>query len=136
MTYAVASALQGAVFQRLNGDAPLVGLVGDAIYDAVPAGTPKGTFVSLGPEDVRDRSDQTGSGAEHDFVVSVVTDAAGFQTAKAVAAAISDALIGADLVLTRGRLVGLWFVKAVARRADKGVVRRIDLTFRARVEDN
>lgn len=136
MTYAVSAALQAAVYQRLVADAALDALVGDAIYDAVPAGTPRGTFVSIGPEDVRDRSDKSGDGAEHDFLVSVVTNAAGFQVAKSVAAVVSDALIGANLVLIRGRLVGLWFLRAAARRADNGRVRRIDLTFRARVEDN
>lgn len=136
MSYAISAALQGAVYLRLAGSVPLGALVGGAIYDAVPPGTAAGTFVTLGPEDVRDRSDKSGAAAEHDFVVSVVTDAEGFQTAKTVAAVVSDALIGAQLVLTRGRLVGLWFVKAVAKRADSGGMRRIDLTFRARVEDN
>jgi hypothetical protein len=101
----------------------------------VPPGTPAGTFVTIGPEDVRDKSDATGGAAEHDFSVSVVTDAAGFQTAKTVATAVSDALVNAQLVLLRGRLVGLWFQRAVARRVDSGALRRIDLTFRARVED-
>ncbi len=136
MSYGVASALQAAVYQRLIADNALTALVGTAIFDAVPEGTGLGTFVSFGPEDVRDRSDMTAAGAEHDFVVSVVTDAAGFQTAKAAATAVSDALIGAPLTLSRGSLVGLWFLKAVARRVDRGLVRRIDLTFRARVEDN
>ena len=136
MSYGVAAALQAAVYQHLAADVALSALVGTAIYDAVPAGTGQGTFVSIGPEDVRDRSDKTGGGAEHDFVVSVITDLAGFGTAKAAATAVSDALIGAPLVLTRGALVGLWFLKAVARRGDRGLVRRIDLTFRARVEDN
>jgi Protein of unknown function (DUF3168) len=136
MSYGVSAALQAAVYQRLVGDAALGAIVGAAIYDAVPAGTGQGTFVSIGPEDVRDRSDKSGAGAEHDFVVSVLTDLAGFQTAKAAATAISDALVGAPLVLSRGSLIGLWFLKAVARRGDRGLVRRIDLTFRARVEDN
>ena len=136
MSYGVSAALQAAVYQHLAADVALSTLVGTAIYDAVPAGTGQGTFVSIGPEDVRDRSDKTGGGAEHDFVVSVITDLAGFGTAKAAATAVSDALIGAPLVLTRGALVGLWFLKAVARRGDRGLVRRIDLTFRARVEDN
>ena len=135
MSYGVGAALQAAVYQKLVGDAALGAIVGTAIYDAVPAGTGQGTFVSIGPEDVRDRSDKSGSGAEHDFVVSVLTDLAGFQTAKAAATAVSDALVGANLVLSRGSLVGLWFLKAVARRADRGLVRRIDLTFRARVQD-
>ena len=51
------------------------------------------------------------------------------------AVAISDALEGAALVLTRGRLVSLRFQRAVARRLDEGETRRVDLTFRARVED-
>jgi hypothetical protein len=67
-------------------------------------------------------------------VVSVVSSAAGFQAAKAVAVAVSDSLVDAELVLARGRLVGLRFVRAVARRLDEGRARRIDLTFRARVE--
>lgn len=136
MSYGVAAALQEGVYQRLAGDPALAALVGAAIYDVVPSGTVPGTYVSLGPEDVRDRSDATGGGAEHRFTVSVVTDAAGFQTAKNAAAAISDALIGAPIALARGRLVGLDFLRARARRVQKGDVRRIDLTFRARVEDD
>lgn len=135
MSYGVAAALQAAVYQRLAADDALGALVSGAIYDAAPPGAAVGTYVSLGPEDARDASDQVGRGAFHEFVVSVVTDAAGFQTAKAVAAAVSDALVGAPLALARGRLVGLWFLRARARRVEEADVRRIDLTFRARVED-
>lgn len=134
MSYAVAGALQAAVYQHLRADAVLAALVGAAVYDAMPPGVLAGTYVSLGPEDVADASDKTGAGAVHDFVISVITDAAGFATAKAVAAAVSDALVGADLVLSRGRLVGLWFLRATARRVEKADMRRIDLVFRARVE--
>ncbi|KEO59216.1 DUF3168 domain-containing protein [Thioclava indica] len=134
MSYAIGAALQSAVYERLQGDLVLTDLVGAAVYDAVPAGTVTGTYVSLGPEDARDASDKTGDGAVHDFIVSVITDEAGFQAAKQVAEAISDALLGADLALSRGHIVGVWFLKAKARRVDKGATRRIDLTFRARVE--
>lgn len=133
MSYGMGAALQAAVYQRLMADSRLDALVGSAIHDAVPPGAPAGTYVSIGPEEVRDRSDKTARGAEHQFVVSVVTDAAGFQTAKSVAGAVSDALTDATLILARGRLVGLWFLRARARR--DGGERRIDLTFRARVED-
>ncbi len=136
MSYGTAAALQAAVYQRMAGDAALGGLVGTAIYDVVPAGPVPGTYVSLGPEDVLDRSDGTGRGAEHRLVVSVVTDAAGFQTAKRAAGAVSDALLGASLSLDRGRVVTIEFLKARARRVRTGDVRRIDLTFRARVEDD
>jgi len=136
MSYGVSSALQSAVYQRLSADSTLAALVGSAIYDTVPSGMVPDTYVSLGPEEVRDRSDQTGRGALHFVTVSVVTDAAGFQTAKTVAAAISDALVDAQLILARGRLIYFRFDRAKARRVGAGETRRIDLRFHARVEDN
>ncbi|KPP87234.1 MAG: Protein of unknown function (DUF3168) [Rhodobacteraceae bacterium HLUCCA08] len=135
MSYGVAEALQGAVFQRLAADPVLSGMVGTDIYDAIPSGTVPSIYVALGPEVARDRSDQTGAGAEHEFVVSVITDTTGFAQAKAAAAAVSDALVDADLALARGRLVYLNFVKAEAVRIGTGSERRINMTFRARVED-
>jgi hypothetical protein len=132
MSYGAAAALQAAVFQRLTGFA---GLAGVAVYDAVPPGEAPEVFVLIGPEEARDASDGTGGGAEHRFGVSVVSREAGFAGAKTVAVAVSDALVDADLPLSRGRLVGLWFLRAQARRRDNGAVRRIDLTFRARIED-
>lgn len=135
MSYGAAAALQAAIYQRLTADSVLNGLVGGAIHDAVPPGSPAGTYVSIGPEVVKDASSQTERGAEHEFSVSVVTDAQGFRDAKAVAAAVSDALTGATLVLARGHLVGLWFLRARARRVEDADVRRIDLFFRARIQD-
>lgn len=134
MSYAIGAALQEAVYARLQSDAAVTALVGAAVYDAAPAGTTSGTYVSLGPENARDASDMTGDGAVHDFTVSVVSDEAGFHAAKEIGAAISDALLEGPLSLTRGCVVGLWFLKARARRVDKGASRRLDLTFRARVE--
>ncbi len=134
MSYGSAAALQAAVWQRLVSDGTILGLIGPAVYDAVPPGEGPETYVVIGPEEVRDASDRTGGGAEHRFSVGVVTRVAGFAGAKAVAVAVSDALVGAELILARGRLVGLWFVSARARRLERGAVRRIDLTFRARVE--
>ncbi len=131
MSYGMAAALQAAIFQRLSDSLP-----GVAIHDAIPPGGGTGTFVLLGPEEVIDASDQTGGGAEHRLAISVISDAAGFAAAKEVAVAVSDALADAPLALSRGRLVGLRFLKAQARRLDRGAARRIDLRFAARVEDN
>ena len=131
MSYRAAAALQTAVFQRLIGYA---GLAGVSVVDALPPGTGTGSFVLLGPETASDQSDKTGPGAEHVFQVSVISDATGFLAAKAIAAAVSDALVGAALTLTTGRLVGLFFVRAIARRLKEGENRRIDLIFRARVD--
>jgi hypothetical protein len=132
MSYGAAAALQAAVFGRLTGWAPLAGV---PVHDAVPPGGGAGTFVLIGPEEVTDQSDRTGGGAAHLVEVSVISDATGFQAAKAVAVAVSDALVGWAAVLARGRLTGVRFVKASARRVDDGDVRRIDLIFRARIED-
>lgn len=134
MSYGASAALQAAVYQRLAADPAVAGPVGSAIYDAVPPGALPPVYISLGPEDVRDRSDKTGTGAEHDFTVSVVTEAAGFQTAKAIAAAVVAALTPGGLALGEGRLVDLWFLRARARRVGAADQRRIDLWFRARVD--
>ncbi len=135
MSYAVSASLQAAVYQALTADQILSGLVGGAVFDAIPAGDVPSLYVSLGPEDVRDASDKTGQGAVHLFTVSVVTDASGFQQAKETAAAVCDCLIGAELALSRGSLISLAFEKARARRAEDADLRRIDLNFRARVAD-
>ena len=131
MSYAAAAALQSAVFAALTAAPALAGI---SIVDAMPPGTALGTFVLIGPEVAVDQSDGSGPGAEHRMVVSIISDASGFMTAKTVAAAVSDALLAGGLVLATGHLVSINFQRAVARRLDVGTVRRIDLTFRARVE--
>ena len=136
MSYGVAAALQRAVFAQLRADTALAALVGTDIYDALPTGALPSLYVVLGAEDVRDASDKTGGGAWHQFTVSVVTQSAGFATAKAAAAAVSDALVDAPLVLDRGTLVSLRFYKAKAARVGTGAVRQINLIFRARVADD
>ncbi|HEY9021528.1 MAG: DUF3168 domain-containing protein [Paracoccaceae bacterium] len=134
MTYAAAAALQEAVFAHLAADPGVTALLGGAIHDALPAGPLPPLYLSLGPEVARDRSDATAQGAEHEITLSVVADAAGFHLAKTAAAAVCDALLDPDLVLARGRLVGMHFIRATAKR-DSGGRRRIDLTFRARLDD-
>lgn len=137
MSYAIAGPLQAAIYQHLLADAGVSALVGTAVLDALPTGEVPETYVRIGPEEVREAADKDGAGALHKLTISVVSDAAGFATAKAVAGAVSDALDGPGLVLSRGRLVGLWFERARAVRdgtADQK--HRIDLRFRARVEDN
>ena len=134
MSYMSAAALQAAVYQHLVSDAPLLALVDGGIHDAPAPGTPSGNYVVLGAEEVIDRSDVSGPGAEHRFTVSVLSDAPGFQHAKEIAGRIGLILPGADLALSEGRLVDLWFHQAQARRVEGGAVRRIDRRFRARLE--
>ncbi len=134
MSYANAAALQAAVYQHLQADAAVSARVGSDIYDSLPPGQLPTLYVTLGSEKARDASDATGGGAWHDLTVAVVTDQSGFYAAKEVAAAISDALQDADLALSRGRLVGLRFLRAQAKR-ENATLRRVEMTFRARVED-
>jgi hypothetical protein len=131
MSYAPSAALQTALYAHLSSaalDAP--------IYDAIPPGTAPDTYILLGPEEVIDRSDITARGAEHRLTIAVVTSATGFLAAKTLAAAICDRLEQPLPALTRGHLVALWFDRAEARRTENGRTRRIDLRFRARIEDS
>lgn len=132
MSYAATAALQEAVYARLTTNVAVSTLSGGAIFDEIPPGTVPSVYVSLGPETVRDAGDVIGSGARHDFPVTVVTDAAGFHTAKTLAAAISDALVDADMALSTGSLVALNFLRARARRV--GASREIEVWFRAYVD--
>lgn len=131
MSYAAAAALQAGLYAVLSTDPRLAGV---SVVDALPKGGSSGTFVLIGPEDARDASDQTGPGAEHRVQISVISSATGFLEAKTAAALISDILVDATPAIARGRVVGISFQKAMAKRLDEGDVRRIDLTFRARIE--
>jgi len=131
MSYALSAALQSAVFQHLSSAPALVGV---AIHDALPSGTVPPIYVLLGDEEVRDGSDQSGAGAIHRFTLSIHSDSAGFSSAKQLASTLCDSLIDVPLTLSRGYLIGLWFDRANARRMTDGS-RRIELRFRARVED-
>lgn len=135
MTYVLAAGLQAAVYARLTADSALAALVGAAVFDAAPAGGLPPVYVALGPEDAVQRSDKTGQAALHRFAISVVTEEAGFYLAKQVAGAVEVALTGTPLGLGRGRVVSLNFQSARARRAGSGTRRRIDLQFRAILDD-
>ncbi|MFN4099532.1 MAG: DUF3168 domain-containing protein [Pararhodobacter sp.] len=135
MSYQSAAALQVALYDLLTADTALAALVSGGIFDAPPPATPQGTYGVIGEEDVIDRSDVTGPGAEHRVLVQVVSDAAGFATAKAAAARIAEILPGAAPALTQGRVVAIWFHQAQARRAEGATLRRIDLRFRVRIEN-
>lgn len=134
MSYALSAPLQEAIFQRLSTDPVVIAMVGAHVYDALPSGPLPGLYVTLGAERVRDASDTSGAGAWHDLNISVVTEAAGFLAAKQTSEAICDALRPDAMALRRGHLVGLNFLRARATR-ETGGRRRIDLTFRARVQD-
>ncbi|MBM7068036.1 DUF3168 domain-containing protein [Actibacterium sp. 188UL27-1] len=135
MSYTLGAALQAAVYETLTQDPAVSGLVGDAIFDNAPAGAEPQLYAVLGIEDVFARNDKTGTGALHRFTVGVVSNEAGFASGKVLAAAISDALHGAQPVMSRGRIVSMNFERARARRTGPEQRRQINLRFAARVED-
>lgn len=131
MSYAASAALQQALFAKLTADPALVGV---PVYDVQPSGMAAPTFVLIGPEDVSDMSDGTAAGAEHRLVVSVMSTAAGFLAAKQIGVILTDSLVQGPWVLAVGRVVSVQFLKAVAKRMKGSETRRIDLTFRVRID--
>lgn len=137
MSYAASAALQSAVYQTLRADAALRAIIGDALFDAMPVSAPGGVHVALGPETMRDASDGSAAGSDHEFVISVVSGSdqgAGFAVVKLAAAAVEAALESGAMALETGKLVGMWLLRARARRTEKNVARQVDLTFRARID--
>lgn len=134
MSYAAAADLQGAVFARLNGDATLGALVPGGVHDAPLPASPPGTYVVIGLEDVIDRSDVSGPGAEHRLTIQVVSDSNGFFDAKTAGARIDALMEQPWPPLAAGRVVACWFQDARARRVDGGDLRRLDLRYRLRLE--
>lgn len=132
MTYALAAPLQAAVFARLAGEPALAGV---PVFDAAPEGAVASVYVVLGAEDVHDRSDKTGRAAQHRFVLTVAGDGGGFHVLKETAAAV-EAALGDVLALSRGRVAMMRFERAVAKRDRDGTRRRVEMTFRALVDDN
>ncbi|WP_373353219.1 DUF3168 domain-containing protein [Pseudoroseicyclus sp. CXY001] len=134
MSYVMAAELQAALYGLLSADAGVSALA--EVHDALPPGDEPELYALIGPEQVRDRSDQTGTGAEHELTISILARQPGFGGAKALAAAICDAIGGTPPALARGRIVYLTFHKARAARVETDDRRRIDLIFRARLEDD
>lgn len=129
MRYRGAAQLQAAIHARLSA------VAGVPVVDALPPGPAPATYVLVGAEEVRDASDLSGPGAEHRVTVSVISAAAGFLAGKDVAARLTEAMEDGLPSPEEGRIVSVRLVRAMARRAEAGALRRIDLTFRIRVEE-
>ena len=151
-------ALAGAVSEAVNRQHILVGgLIFTGLNALVVTGLAASGVVTVGliaassflsgivwASEMSTRRRMVGEAAGHDRIAqaialdsvtnAVISDGTGFLTAKTIAGTISDALQTAAPVLSRGRLVSLRFQRATARRIDEGEVRRVDLTFRARIE--
>lgn len=135
MSFQHSAALQAAIFSALSGNTALVSWVGSNIFDAVPDGEIAQTYVLIGEEKSVDRSDFTGGATRHDITVSVVSSAAGFSDAKVIAAEVCNALEEETLSLATGDLRQIQFRSARSRRDTGGAERRIDVIFRALIDE-
>jgi len=139
MTYAVAWPLQEALFARLTASPAVTALIGDRIYDAPPQiDTPiaaAGPYALIGDEESSDWSTKTDRGADHLLRITVVAPERGFAEAKRAAGAICDALLDAPLSLSRGHVVGIFFLGAETERGEEDEIRRIELRLRVLIED-
>ncbi len=136
MSYALAAALQEAVFAALADSAEVAAEVGGRIYDAPPhadgpAAGP-GVYVTLGDERVEAFGAEGLRGAVHEIEISVHGGAEGYAAVKRAAAAVAAAL-EAPPAPSVGRVATADFTGARARRTKDGG-RRVDLRFRYRVE--
>jgi hypothetical protein len=139
VSYALAAALQAAVYARLTADAALWDLVADKIYDA-PLGLEledvAPDHVTIGEETARPWTTKTSAGAIHDFEVTVHSGRDGFDAAKKIAGAVCDALVDAPLGIEGGRCVALRFLRARAARGPAPEKRTIALRFRAVIDED
>jgi hypothetical protein len=136
MTYAFGWSLQKALMSALRANPAVAAIVGDRVHDAAPpgAGRPGAAYVLLGDEKTAPWSTASDAGAAHDVSISAVTSEPGFATAKALAAAVSEAVLGVG-GLERGRVVDVRFLGARTRRSRSDEGRRVDMRFRVVIED-
>ena len=139
MTYALSWPLQEGVFQLLSADVGVAALVGGRIYDAPPSleaeTDPDGIYVTIGDESARNWSTASDHGAAHLLTIAVHAPRRGFAEAKQAAGAISDAMLGGAITMSRGQVILVSFVSARTRRAEGDAVRRVEMRFRVTVED-
>lgn len=135
MSYAAAAALQRALFARLTESGIPAAMAGIPVVDAQTGGALPDTYIALGPEKVRDASTKTSRGADHRVTITVTSATGGFQQVKQIAGGVCEQLESVMPPLETGQLCALDFVRAQATRGPSGATRRIDLTFRAIIDD-
>ncbi|ARO14273.1 hypothetical protein BVG79_00921 [Ketogulonicigenium robustum] len=128
MSYTLSLALQQALFTRLTTTDGL----SLPVHDALPSGTVPPLYIAIGPEDVESLATPDGPITLHQVKISVIATGGGFGTAKGIAAQIITALT-APLELPAGHASAPLFQAATAK-STTGADRRIDLTFRIRLE--
>lgn len=120
--------LQGAIVTRLKAQPAVTALIGQRIYDAVPA-QPVFPYVSFGPSDELTEDAECIDGFEISMQIDVWSRSVGFPEARQIADAVRQALHGYELNLTSNALVT--FQHRITRmfRDPDGLTNHAALTF-------
>jgi hypothetical protein len=135
VSYAASAALQKAIFGHLQAANRPSDWDEIPIVDALDQGLVPDTYISIGPETVRQASTKTSRGAEHRITIAVTSASGGFYRLKEIAGWVCEHLDGTRPNLPIGTLCALEFLRAQARRGPTGAARSIDLSFRAIIHD-
>ncbi|MRG53994.1 DUF3168 domain-containing protein [Phyllobacterium sp. SYP-B3895] len=125
--------LQGAIVARLKADATVSALIGQRIYDAVPA-TPTFPYVSFGPADEISDDVDCVTGFEITMQIDCWSRSSGFPEVKRISDAVRAALIGTDLTIADNALV--YFRHNITRvfRNPDGLTSHAAISFQAFAE--
>lgn len=129
-----ALALRAAIHGALCANEPLVALLGGARVHDVPPADAVFPFIALGEAVVADWSTATEAGTEHALTLHAFSRSGGRAEAFALAAAVTDALNDAPLVLAGHRLANLRATTAEVRRDSDGLTFHALVRFRAVTE--
>ena len=139
MSYAMSWPLQQGLYHLFCENALCAQHFAHRIYDAPPPllneTDPDGIYLTFGDEDADDWSTGSDAGAVHTVTLTINAPRRGFAEAKQAAAAVSDAVLGGNLTLSRGRVVNARFVDAKTKRTANDAMRQINLRFRITLED-
>jgi hypothetical protein len=133
MTTSPSLELQGAIVARLKTVAGVAALIGQRIYDRVPA-APTFPYVTLGPMD--ELSDDTDCTAGFNIAldINVWSRAVGFPEAKRISDAVRGGLLDPELTLTDNALVYFQHRQTVFSEDPDGLTNRARMSFEAFAE--
>lgn len=125
--------LQGAIVARLKGVAGVTSLIGQRVYDTVPA-TPIFPYVTVGPMvELSDDADCI-KGFDITFDINVWSRAVGFPEAEKISDAVRIGILEPELALADNALVYLQHRQNVFSRDPDGLTNRARMSFEAFAE--
>ncbi|RWX71892.1 DUF3168 domain-containing protein [Mesorhizobium sp. M2A.F.Ca.ET.039.01.1.1] len=125
--------LQGAIVARLKGVAAVTSLIGQRVYDTVPA-NPIFPYVTVGPMvELSDDADCI-KGFDITFDINVWSRAVGFPEAERISDAVRIGILEPELALADNALVYLQHRQNVFSRDPDGLTNRARMSFEAFAE--